>query len=153
MSPSSGSSSSTREAFRDLPASAARRCCCLRRAQPAASAELSTTTVDKRGAAAASGYASGRSALRLDVRRAPPPLLPTCPLRHPAAADDHTSVLSQALRTPRAGQLPLIINWISLWPLQVTLSVQRRRPPSLTSAFSLHEHDPHTSSRGVRSNS
>ena len=47
-----------------------------------------------------------------------------------------TSVLSQALRTPRAGQLPLIINLISLWPLQVTLSVQRRRPPSLTPAFS-----------------
>ena len=59
-----------------------------------------------------------------------PALSATLPLRMT------TSVLSQALRTPRAGQLPLIINWISLWPLQVTLSVQRRRPPSLTSAFS-----------------
>ena len=91
----------TREAFRDLPASAACRCCCLRRAQPAASAELATATIDQRGAAAASGYASGRSALRLDARRAPPPLLPTCPLRHPAAADDHERALAGAQNATR----------------------------------------------------
>jgi hypothetical protein len=47
----------------------------------AASAELSTAPIEKRGAAAASGYASGRSALWLD-RKARAAHLPTCPPHH-----------------------------------------------------------------------
>ena len=128
----------TREAFRNLPASA--------RPPPvaaAASAEpsllpppssrprRSTSEVQRRLAATpvvARRFGSTQGAPRRPSCQ--PALSATLPLRMT------TSVLSQALRTPRAGQLPLIINWISLWPLQVTLSVQRRRPPSLTSAFS-----------------
>ena len=124
----------TREAFRDLPASAA---------AAAASAELSllpppssrprrsTSEVQRRLAATP---VVARRYLRLDARRAPPPLLPTCPLRQPAAVSDHharaLAGAQSATRRIAAADHQLGI------ALQVALSVQHRRPPSLTSAFS-----------------
>ena len=120
----------TREAFRDLPASAA---------AAAASAELSllpppssrprrsTSEVQRRLAATpvvARRFGSTQGAA----------LLPTCPLRQPAAVSDHharaLAGAQSATRRIAAADHQLGI------ALQVALSVQHRRPPSLTSAFS-----------------
>ena len=122
----------TREAFRDLPASAACRCCCLRRAQPAASAELATATIDQREVQrrlAATPVVARRFGSTQGAA-----LLPTCPLRQPAAVSDHharaLAGAQSATRRIAAADHQLGI------ALQVALSVQHRRPPSLTSAFS-----------------
>ena len=140
----------TREAFRNLPASAARRCCCLRRAQHAASAELSTATIDTSrqlqrwlAATPASGRVVPRrfgSTHKQGARRLRAALLLTCPPRHApcrCASAHHAHALAGAQSATRrtvaaAHQLGLA--------LQVALSVQIRSPPSLspslTSAFS-----------------
>ena len=80
----------TREAFRNLPASAARRCCCLRRAQHAASAELSTATIDTSrqlqrwlAATPASGRVVPRRFGSTQARRAPPTRRPLANLPSP----------------------------------------------------------------------
>ena len=143
----------TREAFRDLPASRPPPVAAAASAEPSllpppsSRPRRSTSEVQRRPAATpvvARRFGSTQGAPRRPSCQ--PALSATLPLRMT------TSVLSQALRTPRAGQLPLIINWISLWPLQVTLSVHsaavhpHSHPRSLSTSTTLTSH----LSRGVR---
>ena len=81
-------------------------------------------------------------------RKARAALLPTCPLRHPAAADHHARALAGAQNAMCAGQLPLIINWISLCRSRSPCSTAVRphsHPRSLSTSTTLIH-----LSRGVR---
>ncbi len=126
----------TREAFRNLPASAARRCCCLRRAQHAASAELSTATIDtsrqlqrRLAATPVVEWSLGASARRKARAAYAPPSCQPAPSPPPCrcASAHHARALAGAQSATRrivaaAHQLGLA--------LQVALSVQIRSPPS-----------------------
>ena len=100
---------------------------------PSSRPRRSTSEVQRRLAATP---VVARRYLRLDARRAPPPLLPTCPLRHPAAADDHERALAGAQNATRRTVAADNQLDIALASAGHALPVQRRRPPSLTSAFS-----------------